>query len=251
MASAEGGAGLPAASAADNYEISDSESASSHVGSAVPASSCPYRSSRLYDGECTRYFDCPSHQLERSPEDDEAGPNSRPDQAEESQPDTEPEQPTPIDESRNTEVGTSPREDQLRDGLVLNVQDSESPVNDSTRNNGLHERQAPTRSREGSSSSSNSEPETGITLREALDETREPQGSPTTNDSVPQITHAAATPLNRDSVSSPIAPAFNPTTDRRSPLDFALPRWQPDAEVTYCPICGTQFGFFVRKHHCR
>jgi hypothetical protein len=30
-----------------------------------------------------------------------------------------------------------------------------------------------------------------------------------------------------------------------------LPRWQPDNEVTYCPICHTQFSFFVRKHHCR
>ena len=30
-----------------------------------------------------------------------------------------------------------------------------------------------------------------------------------------------------------------------------LPRWQPDAEVTYCPICHTQFSFFIRKHHCR
>lgn len=36
----------------------------------------------------------------------------------------------------------------------------------------------------------------------------------------------------------------------RSP-DFVLPRWQPDAEVTYCPICKTQFSIFVRKHHCR
>jgi hypothetical protein len=32
---------------------------------------------------------------------------------------------------------------------------------------------------------------------------------------------------------------------------FLLPRWQPDAEVTYCPICQTQFSFFNRKHHCR
>lgn len=37
----------------------------------------------------------------------------------------------------------------------------------------------------------------------------------------------------------------------RRPSDFALPRWQPDVEVTYCPICHTQFSFFVRKHHCR
>ena len=51
--------------------------------------------------------------------------------------------------------------------------------------------------------------------------------------------------------------------------EIVIPRWQPDAEVTFCPICTTQFsedsllfclrmysltysiGFFVRKHHCR
>ncbi|KAJ5580277.1 uncharacterized protein N7459_006262 [Penicillium hispanicum] len=34
-------------------------------------------------------------------------------------------------------------------------------------------------------------------------------------------------------------------------LDMSLPRWQPDTEVSCCPICGTVFGFFYRKHHCR
>ncbi|MCJ1223831.1 hypothetical protein MMC12_000474 [Toensbergia leucococca] len=33
--------------------------------------------------------------------------------------------------------------------------------------------------------------------------------------------------------------------------DIVLPRWQPDTEVSKCPICGTTFSFWYRKHHCR
>ncbi|KAH8175924.1 FYVE zinc finger domain-containing protein [Sarocladium implicatum] len=40
-------------------------------------------------------------------------------------------------------------------------------------------------------------------------------------------------------------------SERGEEPEFVLPRWQPDAEVTYCPICQTQFSIFVRKHHCR
>jgi FYVE zinc finger len=40
-------------------------------------------------------------------------------------------------------------------------------------------------------------------------------------------------------------------TSGRNVRDIVIPRWQPDAEVTFCPICRTQFSFFVRKHHCR
>ncbi|CZS91500.1 uncharacterized protein RAG0_02106 [Rhynchosporium agropyri] len=32
---------------------------------------------------------------------------------------------------------------------------------------------------------------------------------------------------------------------------YTVPKWQSDATVTLCPICRTQFSFFVRKHHCR
>jgi hypothetical protein len=39
--------------------------------------------------------------------------------------------------------------------------------------------------------------------------------------------------------------------DEGSANEIILPRWQPDGEVTYCPICSTQFSFFIRKHHCR
>jgi hypothetical protein len=43
----------------------------------------------------------------------------------------------------------------------------------------------------------------------------------------------------------------NSINSNRNIREIILPRWQPDAEVTYCPICRTQFSFFVRKHHCR
>ncbi|KAK2743895.1 hypothetical protein FQN57_004518 [Myotisia sp. PD_48] len=37
----------------------------------------------------------------------------------------------------------------------------------------------------------------------------------------------------------------------RSFPDYGLPRWQPDAEVSECPICSVLFTFWCRKHHCR
>lgn len=44
----------------------------------------------------------------------------------------------------------------------------------------------------------------------------------------------------------------NDYLDGQEELDgMTLPRWQPDAEVSECPICGTVFSFWYRKHHCR
>ncbi|KAJ5935802.1 hypothetical protein N7466_005349 [Penicillium verhagenii] len=34
-------------------------------------------------------------------------------------------------------------------------------------------------------------------------------------------------------------------------MENTLPRWQPDGEVSTCPICETAFNFWYRKHHCR
>jgi hypothetical protein len=42
-----------------------------------------------------------------------------------------------------------------------------------------------------------------------------------------------------------------PAEATRRGSEFVLPPWQPDASVTHCFVCGTQFSFFYRKHHCR
>jgi hypothetical protein len=41
------------------------------------------------------------------------------------------------------------------------------------------------------------------------------------------------------------------TRPRGDYMEYIRPRWQPDSEVTNCPICGVQFSFWYRKHHCR
>jgi hypothetical protein len=33
--------------------------------------------------------------------------------------------------------------------------------------------------------------------------------------------------------------------------EYALPKWQPDGDVQSCPVCGVEFTFWNRKHHCR
>lgn len=75
----------------------------------------------------------------------------------------------------------------------------------------------------------------------------------------PLLSHTSSSQIRRSQRASPQPPPRP---------DFVIPRWQPDAEVTFCPICRTQFskiscldcfaqilivliGFFVRKHHCR
>lgn len=58
-------------------------------------------------------------------------------------------------------------------------------------------------------------------------------------------------PGSRSSL-NPIATPFIPRPEHSGiSREFTLPIWQPDSEVTNCPICHVQFGMFLRKHHCR
>lgn len=59
---------------------------------------------------------------------------------------------------------------------------------------------------------------------------------------------AEATTIQTPTMNQPESEEQSPPRRNNS---IVLPRWQPDAEVTYCPICSTQFSWFNRKHHCR
>jgi len=37
----------------------------------------------------------------------------------------------------------------------------------------------------------------------------------------------------------------------RRASDVVPPKWQPDSEVSKCPVCHAEFSFWFRKHHCR
>ena len=52
---------------------------------------------------------------------------------------------------------------------------------------------------------------------------------------------------------SPRPPPVPPHPHRRNSRndEYVVPKWQPDAEVSSCPICRRPFTFFFRKHHCR
>ncbi|KAK5689656.1 hypothetical protein LTR17_026195 [Elasticomyces elasticus] len=45
----------------------------------------------------------------------------------------------------------------------------------------------------------------------------------------------------------------DPRQRRRSSREseILLPKWQPDASAIACPVCGIDFGFWNRRHHCR
>jgi FYVE zinc finger len=58
--------------------------------------------------------------------------------------------------------------------------------------------------------------------------------------------------------SPPLPPPHSPPrhnqpsrTSSSSSRRYAVPAWQPDSEVSHCPICKKQFKWMFRRHHCR
>ncbi|KAF2707990.1 FYVE-domain-containing protein [Pleomassaria siparia CBS 279.74] len=83
-------------------------------------------------------------------------------------------------------------------------------------------------------------------------------------DAAPAASGSSSDPILVDSSPAPqsrpqLPPSFPSQTSsssarpvrRESESSIVLPQWQPDADVSHCPVCGSQFTFFYRKHHCR
>jgi hypothetical protein len=75
-------------------------------------------------------------------------------------------------------------------------------------------------------------------------------GTSTSDPIVLDSSPASARPLP-PSPQPPSFPSQSNTGSLRRGSDIVLPPWQPDAEVSQCPVCRKTFTFLFRKHHCR
>ncbi|GAB1310333.1 E3 ubiquitin-protein ligase ZNRF2 [Madurella fahalii] len=242
------------------------------------AAVCRWRTTRYHDQECSRYFDCPSHVVERALSDHEQDEledehheegNMGSENAEDG-PDPGAVSPLSGDEAqsedhRSTRSPSPDLPDTRLHGTSTSTGREEERPHD-TRGRPVQRANSADRpiilidrSPVLSSSRVESEPQAANGSRGESGGSREPTlPSPGT---IPRSSRAtaglqAAGPT-APAAASPTASTPGPSaplstgTERGGPSEFVLPRWQPDAEVTYCPICHTQFSIFVRKHHCR
>lgn len=246
---------------------------------------CTWTNAQHHDRECSRYFDCPSHTIERrlsvgqadgeemaSPQRaelrDESAHANIYDDADSSIRGSSPERSGGVDSDVSTpslpgQVAAS-EEDNLshnRPGEPVDFQNGPTPSNtmdqpEESQSSWLLAQSQPSNVSLGSSEESaqrqspspNSRP-----LPQSPPLSPSPSPGPTQRVAPPRQT---SLPVRAPQARVPVSPRQNlPRPPRRSgdsnSSDLLLPRWQPDAEVTYCPICHTQFSFFVRKHHCR
>ncbi|RGP81585.1 hypothetical protein FLONG3_317 [Fusarium longipes] len=243
---------------------------------------CPWQTSRYHHQECSRYFDCPSHTIERSlSENDEADRESirSSHSLEIPPPDNDPEQ-TDEQTSRfsDRELAQVSGNEEDAQNTAADEQDDDRDATSATSD--------PTTSAEDDSGtavirepeqSSDIQQDTETANLESSTQARpsdrhEPPNPPADHPEHMHRPSGSASTANTQRAQRPYAtpsrermdaplPSLRPLEEALPPLprsarqsvssDSQRPRWQPDNEVTYCPICHTQFSFFVRKHHCR
>ena len=224
---------------------------------------CAWKSDTFYHQECEGYFDCPGHTIERRLPIDEEG---QPSGTTRSEGDLRGEATTSQDSSRpeslrsardRSDTSTPELPQQLTTENWEAAQDPASPAD--TRG----ERSVATMDHLGENTHSswsvaepqpNADPTGRVILPEriASREARPPVEAPLpARPSLGDHNRLSGNPPGYHGHALPPAPRQRGPASSRRPSDAGPPRWVPDAEVTYCPICQTQFSFFVRKHHCR
>jgi hypothetical protein len=251
-------------------EVSDTESGSSYIGSGESSPrprTCRWRTSEFYDQECSRYFDCPTHVVERRVrdndlDDEDVAHAGRALASIELQSEDDFDSSAP----RNSGAALSPAMGETNSsfespnlGEILDEEDRAPPPEDLE---ALDAEPTVLRQVDGPAEASG-----GMVELDVHPEDGAPPVPPARNSSQPELPPLPIIRLPEESSSnlvhlnssgneatgtrSPRLSSQEESNERRGPPEIVLPRWQPDAEVTICPICHTQFSIFVRKHHCR
>ncbi|EHK15429.1 uncharacterized protein TRIVIDRAFT_214807 [Trichoderma virens Gv29-8] len=295
MASQQGG---PSARAPHDHDAREASASADAILDAPYSSdeepdthgfSCRWRTPEFYDQECCRYFDCPSHLVERRLSVDDTGEPSLPREsaaeATEARQDSVSPRTSIDDHPVSDQEGTTVQPQQRDETLIS---DTSAPL--SGLSSGLaaeREQESATRTPSAANTAALPARTSSLPIRTRVPSrsidlrSGDPLGSDIWGESSDQgsrayTASASATDLSgsssprmsaRDQLSavygadsnegsSLLQTLFGPPPpererERERTGSVVLPRWQPDAEVTYCPICRTQFSIFVRKHHCR
>jgi hypothetical protein len=250
-------------------QSSDSDSAHHSYGlGQQPAPLCQWRTGRYHHRECSRYFDCPTHIVERALSDAEQYSEEEQEQdGVQGRPDPSTVSPLSDDGDENDghqrirtplpEPSVAGGEEAL-DTMLEGVRLSVGPVRDGpgegantpdtpVGNLPFQPHTHPEAGRPEARGDGNGDGGSGVPQPP-------PPSPPMLRDRGPiygrqAIDVSAAGPAPATRLIARPAPTLSTPTAGSS--EVMLPRWQPDSEATYCPICGTQFSFFVRKHHCR
>lgn len=228
---------------------------------------CRWKTDHFHYQECSRYFDCPTHTIPRRLSIDRDGglrgsPHTERD-TQDSTVDAPPSQdssrPESLSSARARSNASTPELPQQ-----LTTEDWDAPQDTAGPSGTTHERgilgeEGHDEGTQSSWSFAASQPSADSTIRAMESPGYEAARPPVPSFEAPL---PLSPPLRGSRGSSGNPPGYHghalPPVPRqrgygasRRPSDAGLPRWVPDAEVTYCPICQTQFSFFVRKHHCR
>ncbi len=247
----------------DSQSISSDSTGPAYDFDQPAVTACRWRTEQYHDRECSRYFDCPSHLVERALSDADHASDTEQEEEhreEEPRPGSDPGTISPPSEGEDEHVIHTREEALSPDEPVIAGGATERGVG----GHGTFEAASAQQEDAGQGSSTPNRPADNLPLEAQLRAEPDngygaaplppvPEPGRRARETVfgpPAINMAAASPAPATRLVSRPSPVLS-TPAERTPSEVSLPRWQPDSEVTYCPICGTQFSIFVRKHHCR